>query len=163
MSKYPPSNHLRPFYTFTWSGSVLCSRVANTFSYYCRLHWDVALTFWMIPVVVASGCSLWLQNLTREPYTFSMGSWTHESINYIIICTELALCFSPSAPYVHGHATAVRGGEGGWQHYSDLHCLWKPQAGGHLAERGGSADQQQEIHGNCAVLHFSQCFWLVFQ
>lgn len=58
------------------------------------------------------------------------------------------LCFSSSAPYVHGHATAARGGEGGWQHYSDLHCLRKPQAGGHLAERGGSADQQQEIHGN---------------
>lgn len=64
------------------------------------------------------------------------------------------LCFSPSAPYVHGHATAVRGGEGGWQHYSDLHCPRKPQAGGHLAERGGSADQQQQIHGNWVEFSF---------
>ncbi len=64
------------------------------------------------------------------------------------------LCIFPSTPYVHGHATAVLGGEGGWQHYSDLHCLRKPQAGGHLAERGGSADQQQEIHGNWIQFSF---------
>lgn len=65
-------------------------------------------------------------------------------------------CFSLSAPYVHGHATAVCGGEGGRQHYSELHCLRKPQAGGHLAERGRSADQQQEIHGNLVLNIFSK-------
>lgn len=81
---------------------------------------------------------------TLQSYALSVASQAcikNERLNLSVFC------FSVSAPYVHGHATAVRGGEGGRQHYSDLHCLRKPQAGGHLAERGRSADQQQEIHG----------------